>query len=157
MPANDDFLREFFVDCQNAMRHRSETEYKLLNLFMILNAAIISVVIGVDEFVTDNVKFIGVTFSMVAFLTFITILVHNKIKAEHEIYEKLGQQVVKIWEYFELFKKGAYIDNDMILDEEARNYGKGKGYLRTLHILWGMTIITDTILIIFGIIKLASI
>ena len=153
MPKDDEFLKEFFVDCQNAMRHRSETEYKLLNMFIILDPIIITAILGIKELVSDKCIFLGLTFSMAIFLTVLTILITSKIKAEHRIYEKIGQQVVKIWEYFKLFEKGAYIGDDIILDEEAKSYGKGRGHLKTLHILWGITIMTDIILTVSGVIK----
>ena len=153
MPKDNEFLREFFVDCQNAMRWRSEIEYKLLNMVIILNPIIVTAILGINEIVSDEKIFLVLTFSMAIFLTVLTILLTLKIKAEHKTYEVIGQQVVKIWKYFKLFEKGAYIDDDKILDKESENYGKGRGYLRTLCILWAMTIMTDTILIVIGIIK----
>jgi len=56
--------------------------------------------------------------------------------------------VVKIWKYFSLFEKRAYINNDAILDDALR-YGKGSGYKKIIYILWAMMIMTDVILIIF--------
>ena len=153
MPKDDMFLRDFFVDCQNAMRHRSETEYKLLKMFIILNPIIITAILGINELVSDKGTFLGLTLSMAIFLAVLTKLISSKVKAEHKIYENIGQQVVKIWEYFKLFDSGAYIINDSILDNNARSYGKGRGHFKTLHILWAMTIMTDTILVIFGVIK----
>ena len=97
--------------------------------------------------------FFLLTFLIVTSLTFLAILLTSKIIVGHKIYEQIGQQVVKIWEYFKLFERGAYIDDNTILDEKAKSYGKGKGYLRNLCILWVMTIMTDTILIVIWVIK----
>jgi hypothetical protein len=125
-------------------------------MFIILNPIIITAIRGINELVSDKWIFLSLTFSMATFLTVLTILIISKIKAEHEIYEKIRQQVVKIWEYFKLFEKGVYIEDDIILDKEAKSYGKGKGHLKTLHILGGMTIMTDAILVVFGVIKYAG-
>lgn len=150
MVKDDEFLKEFFADCQNAMRWRSETEWRLLNLFMVLYPIIAGAVLGISELVHDKTLFLVLALSMTAFLTVLTIFLTAKVKAEHRVYEALGQQVVKIWQYFGLFEKGAYIEGEVILEEKARGYGKGKGHLRTLNILWAMTVMTDAILIAIG-------
>jgi hypothetical protein len=150
MPQDDIFLRTFFIDCQKAMRKRMETEYRLLNMFIILYPAIITAVFGIKRLLENEGIFLELTISMAAFLTVLAISLTVKIKAEHKIYEDIGHYVVKIWEYFCLFEKGAYIQNDTILDKKARKYGKGKGYLKTIYILWAMTLMTDFILIAIG-------
>ncbi len=150
MPGNDDFLKEFFADCQKGMRHRVESEYKLLQMFIIIDLAIITAVSSINELVSDKEMLLLLTYSIVTFLTTITLLFTWKIIAGHKVYEQIGQQVVRVWKHFGLFKKGAYITGDTILNKEAENYGKGKGYLRTLVMLWLMTIMTDSMLLIIS-------
>ena len=152
MVKDDEFLKEFFADCQNAMRWRSETEWKLLNLFIVLHPVIVGAMLGVGDLVDDKTISFALALSMAAFLTVLTILLTVKIRAEHRIYEEIGQQVVRIWWYFGLFDKGAYLEDEAILEEKAKGYGRGKGYLRTLYILWAITGMTDAILIVVGII-----
>ncbi|KYK35825.1 MAG: hypothetical protein AYK18_12720 [Theionarchaea archaeon DG-70] len=156
MPKDDKFLREFFVECEKAMQWRSETETKLLNIFMILNPIIVTAILGINELVSDKRIFLCLTLLMAAFLILITMLLTSIIKAEHKAYEVIGKQVIKIWEYFKLFEKGAYIDNDAILEDEARDYGTGKGYLRTLYILWVITIMVNAFIISIGVIEYLS-
>ena len=146
---SDDFLIRFSSDCQKAMRARMQTEYKLLRMFIILNPVIITAVLGIYNLVGDRRTFIGIACSMAFFLTALTLLITRKIVAEHKIYEKIGGYVVNTWEYFGLFKEGAYIAGKTILDEDARRYGTGSGYRKTIHILWAMMIMADVILAIF--------
>ena len=153
IPKSDDFLIRFSSDCQKAMRTRMQTEYKLLRMFIILNPVIITAVLGINNLVGDRRTFIWIAFSMAAFLTVLTMLITLKIVAEHKIYEKIGGYVVNTWEYFDLFKDGAYIAGKTILDEDAKSYGKGSGYKKTIYILWAMMIMADVILAIFAVIK----
>lgn len=153
MPKDNSFLKEYFIDCQNEMRWRRETEYKLLNILVVLFPIIGIIVVAMMEWLSDTRMFFILTLSIAALLTILTILVTLKIKAENKIYKVIGQGVVKIWGYFRLFDEGAYIDGDKILDKESKSYGKGQGYLRTLYILWAVTLMIDVMLILIGIIR----
>ena len=228
MPKNDQFLIQHFIECQNTMRHRVDTELKHLKTFLILNPIIITATVGTKEFVSDKIIFLIFSFSMALFLTALATFLTIQIIAGHEKYETIGQEVVKIWEYFGLFEKGAYIENDSIIlkkhlfnlsfefkehmkegqisdelmqifeknnlslstkaiilkidekkwrildeckpykepkeygiedydkqliiyDEKSKTYGKGIGYFWTLCILWSITIMADTSLILIGV------
>jgi uncharacterized membrane protein len=152
MAKDDEFLKEFFVDCQNGMRWHSETEWKLLNLFMILHPVIVGATLGMTELTSNRMLFLALAISMAVFLTVLTILLTVRVVDAHKYYETLGRVVVKIWEYFGLFEEGAYLEGKAILEDKARRYGTGKGHRRTLHILWGMTGMTDVILMVVGLI-----
>ena len=152
MPKIDDFLKEYYLDTQITMRSRSETEYRLLNMFIVVNPIIITAIFALSELVDDKVLFLALTLSVATLLAMLTILLTLKIKAEHEIYVQLGQHVVKVWKYFGLFEKGVYI-NDAILEKTVEDYGTGEGYLRTLRILWGIPIFTSAIVSALGIIR----
>jgi hypothetical protein len=123
---SDDFLMRFSSDCQKAMRTRMQTEYKLLRMFIILNTVIITAVLGINNLVEDRGTFMWIAFSMAAFLTVLTLLITAKIAAEHKIYGKIGGYVVNTWEYFGLFKEGAYIAGKTILDEDAKRYDSSR-------------------------------
>jgi uncharacterized protein YqgQ len=126
MSKDDRFLTEFFVECQKAMQWRSETETKLLNIFMILNPIIITAILGMNELVSDKRIFLSLTLVMAVFLTLIAMVFTSIIEAEHTAYEMIGKQVIKIWEYFKLFEKGAYIDCEAILEKRLEAVAQGK-------------------------------
>ncbi len=150
MAQDDDFLKVVFSECLNSMRFRSGTEYKLLHMSVIIAPIIITATIGINELIIDKGIFFIFTLWMVFFLITLTLLFTMKIIAEHVTYEKIGKQVKKIWTYFELFKKGSYLTNEAILDKDAEKIGEGKGYLKTLYILWAIAIITSIIILVLG-------
>ena len=87
MAKDDEFLKEFFVDCQNQMRWHSETEWKLLNLFLLLHPFIVGAILGVAEFVDNRTLILALTLSMAVFLVVLTILLTAKVMAEHKYYD----------------------------------------------------------------------
>jgi hypothetical protein len=147
MAKSDEFLRDFVTDCQSAMRWRADIEWKLLNLYIVLPPAIVGAMFGISKLLNSTSLFWVLTASIIILITVLTILLTAKINAQHIIYEALGQQVVKVWKYFGLFDKGTYLEKEAVLDEKARGYGKGKGHLQTLYILWTITLLTNAILI----------
>ncbi len=153
MPKNEEFLKQLFVESQKLMLYRSEVEYKLLNVFILINSAVISVTFGSYGLIVNKYAFLGATLSVLIFVTILTFVIYLKVQREHKIYEKVGQQIVRIWEYFDLFKKGVYLKDASILNEDAKNYGKGRNYLGTISIFVVITIMTDIILMIFIIMK----
>ena len=153
MPKDQEFLRVLFSENQSSMRFRSSTEYKLLQAFMVVVPVTIAAVVGLNDVVTNEALYIVMTGSLALLLTAFTIVITMKINAEHKIYEEIGAQNVRIWEYFELFDKGVYLEDKSILDEGARRYGTGQGHKKTINILWVVTILVDFILVLAGIIK----
>jgi len=155
MPQDNDFLKTFFVDCQNAMRWRSETEYKLLNMFIVQDSIIITAIVGINQLAIDKTLFFWYTIAVALYLFVLTIFITRKINAEHDVYTDIGKQVQKIWEYFELFERGSYITNKTILDKKLKSntekgYGQGPGYKKTKNILWAMTGMTIVIIVSIG-------
>lgn len=148
MIRDDDFLKKVYEEHQDKLRWHSEIEYKLLNMLIIINPVIITAVIGLNEYIDDKVTYFVLVLAMSSFLLILTVYVDKKVKHEHSTYEAVGQDVVRIWEYFGLFKSSLY--HKPILTEEAKEYGKGFGYKKTLHIIWAMTITTFILLIGFG-------
>ncbi len=157
---DDDFLREYFKESQAFMIYRSGVEYRLLQ-FLLLFYPIIGLIFStLYESPIDSRLFLCLTIGVALALIFITILVNNKICAEHETYRKVGLSIQKVWTYFRLAEKGAYLDNDSIVPEdvidERKGYGTGKGYLKTLWIVWALAIVVILLVIILGIFKFVT-
>ncbi len=150
MVKSDDFLKIVYKKHQDKMRWHSEIEYRLLKMFIIINPVIITAIIGINQYIPDKSTYFVLVCSMVSFLAVLTIFITIKIYYEHKTYEGVGQDVVRIWEYFELFEKGSYLTCNQILTDKAKEYGKGGGYIKTLFILWSMTITIVISLLLFG-------
>lgn len=157
---DDDFLKEYSRDSQAFMIYRSGVEFRLLQ-FLLLFYPIIGLIFStLYESPIDSKLFLYLTIGVSVALIVITILVHNKICAEHETYRKVGLSIQKVWKYFRLAEEGAYLNGDSIVPEdvidEANGFGTGKGYLRTLGIMWALAIVVTTLIITLGIIKFAT-
>jgi len=151
MVVDREFLKNVYHESVVKMKWHSDIEYKLLNMYLVVYPVIATVLLAIYELVKDKTTYLSITISLSIILTIFTILIHLKILREHKTYEKIGQQVVKIWKYFDLFQIGAYIPGEQIMDSTALTFGRGPGYKYTLGIFWTITIITDLILIISGI------
>ena len=148
-----DFIKQVYENSEKKMRWHADIEYKLLNMFIIIYPIIITSLIGVSKYLDDKDIYLFLAVSMAFFIFVLTLLIDKKVKHEHNTYEKIGGQIVRIWEYFGLFEKDFYLRCNSILSDTARNYGKGDGHKKTLNILWAMSITTASILILFGLVN----
>jgi hypothetical protein len=150
MVLSQDFLIESYKDFKTSMQWHSDIEYKLLNMYMVLYPVVATILLAIYGLV-DKTTYLGIISAMMIILTILTFFIDRKIRAEHKTYEAIGQQIVRIWTYFDLFTRGTYLPNEAILSEDARRFGTGDGYKKTLNIFWAITIITDIILLHSGI------
>jgi hypothetical protein len=142
MPSkNDEFLKAYYVDCQSEMRWRRDVEFKLLAFSASLDVAVIPVAATLSEVLDDVRIFTGSIIALALMLIFVGIFISIKIVEEHKVYQSLGKTVVEIWQYFGLFRKGAFAKNKKLLSEASRKYGAGMGYLRTIRIVWATTVV----------------
>lgn len=149
MAKKDEFLSAYFSDCQAEMRWRREVEYKLLASLIPLSPALVAGLFALSTLV-DRRLVAGTSVALTAFVWILHSYVGRKVRAEHKIYEGLGEAVVKIWEYFELFVQGAYVTQKAILSEGSRSYGKGEGYRLTLNVLSLISVVTTVMLLGIG-------
>jgi len=154
MPKNVDFLKRVYEEHHNKLRWHSDIEYRLLHMFIIINPVIITATIAIKQYITNKFTYLALVIIMASFLIVLTFFIDKKVKHEHNTYHDVAKDIVRIWEYFDLFKKNTYISNKAILTEKAKSFGDGKGYLKTLNILWAMTYTICILLIGFGLIQL---
>lgn len=150
MPKDNDFLLEYFRDCQSEMRWRRENEFRLANLLIALYPITLAAMAAASGLVSDRLLYSSSTIAVASLLLALTFFVAFKISEEHKIYESVGRVVVRIWTYYELFKVGIYIPDQAILDQKSKEYGTGKGYIRTVRILWALTFIVALMILTMG-------
>ena len=150
MPISNSFLQTLYHDSREEMRWKSEIEHKLTSLMITLYTIITAAIAGVNRFIKDQRLSQILTVILILLLLTATYYVTKKITSEHLVYERIGETVIKVWRFFRLFDKGVYLKDDAILDERAKNFGKGQGYRETERILWVMTLI----IIVFSLILL---
>jgi hypothetical protein len=163
MPSNypdNDFLKEHLKDIRSEMSWRRDLEFKLLQFLLVFYPVIGTGMIALFE--SDDVApqiyrivVAGASMLILAAATFVA----NRINREHNAYATIAKEVLKIWEYFGLFKKGAYIKDDTImpisLQDPQSGYGQGQGHKKTLLLVWLVTIAMILILVTLAILKTA--
>jgi hypothetical protein len=162
MPKNDSFLIEYFKQCQERMRHTSDTELKLLQFLLLFIPIIGALMAALYDSTIDRIAFMHLSVGVSVFLILVTYFIDGKIRAEHKTYHDVGQSVKKVWRYFELHELGSYIKDEFIIEQEKvhidrdKGYGAGKGYIRTLWIVWSITGVMMIVILGLGILKLIS-
>jgi hypothetical protein len=129
------FLRAVYEQSQAEMRRRSDIEYRLVTIQVSVLAFLIPAQGFVYGQIVNRSSQMGALGGIVLFILSLAAAVSWKIKSEHEVYKAVGATVVRLWEYFEMFKPDAYAGAPM-LPEQAREYGKGPGYKKTIAVLW---------------------
>jgi len=162
MPRDDNFMSEYFKQSQERMRHTSDTELRLL-WFLLLFFPIIGVMMATlygSEIERTAYLFLSIGVSVVFLI--VTLFMDIKIRAEHNTYREIGQSVKKVWRYFQLSDEGAYLEKERIIPEEEvvpdphKGYGAGKGYRRTIYIVWTLTVAMIGVIITLGVLKFTS-
>jgi hypothetical protein len=151
MPKSESFLETYFSDCQAEMRWRREVEYKLISLLVPLCPALIGGLLALSALVPPHTLF-AASVALTAFVWTLYYYVRRKITAEHHIYQVLGSTVVKIWDYFDFFKKeDSYLKAGAIVPEQGKNYGTGLGYKLTLNVFLALSVATTLMLMGIGV------
>ena len=149
MPKDNDFLIAYYNDCRSEMRWRSEIEHKLFAAMIALCTVLGTVLVASNNVITDSRLLLFTITFLLLLLLLSTYFVTKKITSEHRVYENIGQNVTKIWEYFKMFEPGAYEKNSALLESDLKQLGKGTGYKETIAILWIMTIVTSVLATIY--------
>ena len=155
---SDEFLRILYVQNSENMRARSSWEHSILNLHAGLSPILVAgFITGLDKLneLGDKTLF-TVGIAIILYLIALAIVTHVKIHSLHKVYEKIGNDNVKILEYFGAFEKGAYLPEDSIMSEEAKNMGKGIGYIFSLVIVWTVTILLVVVVLVIILSKLCQ-
>jgi len=138
------------------MRHTSDVELRLLQFLLLFYPIIGVAIVTLYRSSIDPTTFSYLSFGAAGFLLLITWRIDVKIRAEHKTYREIGQAVKKVWRYFKLSEEGAYIEKERIIPEEEvaldphKGYGAGKGYRRTLWIVWLMAFAMIALTILLG-------
>ena len=151
MAKSDSFLETYFSDCQAEMRWRREVEYKLIGLLVPLCPALIGGLLALSALVPPH-TLLATSVALTVFVWALYYYVTRKVTAEHSIYQALGSTVVKIWDYFDFFKKeDSYFQAGAILPEQGKSYGTGQGYKLTLNVFFALSIATTLMLVGIGV------
>jgi len=119
------------------LKWRRETEYKLLSSLVLVFPVIF---IGYTAIVTglkNNIATLWLGVSMILGIIGMTIFVTYKINAEHKIYKKIASININICEKLDFFNANS---DCHILNEEYRKLGTGKGHIKTIGILWSISL-----------------
>ncbi len=151
--ADDDFLKIFYEIQYRRLEAHSKIEYRLLNMFIVIFPTTITASIAISQIIKDNGLYLTLVSFVSLFLLILTKAISIKVHSEHKTYKSIAKSMIKIWEYFQLTKNGAYLSNKTIQGEDYKKFGDGTGYKDSLLILWAITFVVIAVLIGFGAIR----
>jgi hypothetical protein len=148
--ADDQFLQDHLKAIFSEMSWRRELEFRLMQFLLvfypIIGSAMISLFQSKVDVQTFSLTALGAGFLIVVASIFVT----DRIIHEHRAYAELGKEAQNIWLYFGLFETGAYLSDKTILpkrlNDDQKGYGQGKGYRKTLALIWFITVTMLSIL-----------
>ena len=143
MSPSDEFLLDYYKDCREEMRGRRELEFRLVQILLIFCPIIVTGMTTIYSTGLDQRVYLALSIGASTFIFLVSALVTRRILVEHKAYADIGRIVQKIWAYFGLFDPGAYLPGDAILPDVLRDpkkgFGQGRGYMRTLWVVWLVT------------------
>ena len=157
MKPDNDFLQKYLDDVRDEMKWRRELEFRLLQFLLVFYPIIGTAMVTLYQTAISPTIYIVLSIGASLFILPATFFVTNRITVEHNAYTRLAKTVIKIWGYFGLFEKNAYIKNESILDSSLQDpktgFGQGKGYIRTLYLIWTVTAAMIILILTLGILK----
>lgn len=154
MEVDKSFLIKYFEDIRNEMKWRRELEFRLLQLLLVFHPIIATAMVTLYQTDISPVIYFLLSICASLFILPATLFVANRITVEHKEYTELAKHVIKVWEYFSLFENNAYLKDKAILDLSLKGeLGHGKGYLRTIWLIWIVTATMITLVLMLGILK----
>jgi hypothetical protein len=157
MEPNDDFLQKYLSDVRDEMKWRRDLEFRLLQFLLVFYPIIGTAMATLYQTAISPKVYIVLSIGASLFILPATLFVTNRIIIEHKAYAGMAKIVLKIWAYFGLFESGVYIKDDTILNSSLQDpktgFGQGKGYKRTLYLIWTVTIAMIILILTLGILK----
>jgi hypothetical protein len=158
MPPNDDFLAKYLADLRDEMKWRRELEFRLLQFLIVFYPIIGTALVTLYETPISPQIYFMISIAASLLILPASLFVTHRILVEHRAYAGLARTVTKIWEYFALFEPGAYLKEETILDPALKDpqtgLGQGKGHLRTLALIWAVTLAMIVLIMTLGFLKI---
>ena len=158
MKPNDDFLAKYLDDVRGEMKWRRDLEFRLLQFLIVFYPIIGTALVTLYETAISPQVYFMISIGAALLILPATLFVTQRIMVEHDAYAGLARTVTKIWEYFGLFEPGAYLEKETIADPGLKDpqtgLGQGKGHLRTLVLIWTVTLAMIVLIMTLGMIKL---
>jgi len=157
MKPDNDFLQKYLDDARDEMKWRRELEFRLLQFLLVFYPIIGTAIVALYQTAISPKIYIALSIGASLLILPATLFVTNRITVEHKAYAGLAKTVVKIWAHFGLFETNAYIKNDAILDSSLQDpktgFGQGKGYMRTLYLIWTVAAAMIILILTLGVLK----
>jgi len=154
---DDKFLQDHLKDVFSEMAWRRELEFRLLQFLLIFYPVIGTAMVTLFQSNVSSTVFWLVVAGASILIIVASLFVSDRIRHEHFAYVELGGQAQKIWTYFGLFKPGAYIRGDTILparlNDPGKGYGQGRGYKKTIALIWFISVSLILTLLALAVIK----
>lgn len=154
---DDKFLQDQLKDIKSEMSWRRDLEFRLLQFLLVFYPVIGTAMVTLFQSNISSTVFWIATAGASILIIVASLFVSDRIRHEHFAYIELGGQVQKIWAYFGFFETGAYIKGDTILparlNDPGNGYGQGRGYKKTIALIWFISVSLISILLALAVIK----
>lgn len=154
---DDKFLQDHLKGVFSEMAWRRELEFRLLQFLLVFYPVIGTAMVALFQSNVTSTVFWLVTAGASILIIIASLFVSDRIRHEHFAYTELGAEAQKIWTYFGFFKQGAYIKGDTILparlNDPGKGYGQGRGYKKTIALIWLISVSLISILLALSVIK----
>jgi hypothetical protein len=154
---DDKFLQDHLKDVFSEMAWRRELEFRLLQFLLIFYPVIGTAMVTLFQSNVSSTVFWLVAAGASILIIVASLFVSDRIRHEHFAYVELGWQAQKIWTYFGFFKPDVYIKGDTILparlNDPGKGYGQGRGYKKTIALIWFISVSLILTLLALAVIK----
>jgi len=133
MPMDKEFLKIYFAESQADMRWRRDLAYKFHTMHISICILLVSAQALIYDRMCSVVSQIWVATSVFVFTGALAFALSWMVYREHAIHKTIGECIVRVWDYFEMFEPHAY-GEVQLLPNECRSYGSGSGYRRAITI-----------------------
>jgi hypothetical protein len=144
MHPDKDFLRDYVKDARAEMNWRREVEFRLMQFLLVFYPILGTAIVTLYQTQIVSSGFWVLAIGAIVFILTASIFVSDRVQSEHRAYAGIGRTIQKIWTYFGLFERGAYLADETILPEQLRDpekgFGQGQGYKKTLLLIWLVTV-----------------
>ncbi len=132
------FLMKVYEDVTAEMRCRRNFESQLVHYYFLFYTLVGIATVTLFQADKTQESFPVISPWIALLIAMITSFLTFRIAYDHKKYAEFGQIAVRVWKYFEMFTKNAYLKGEAIVPEKFKDYGMGRGYFYTCLLLWLM-------------------
>lgn len=153
---DENFLTTFFIEQKKDLTWRRDIEFRLLQYIFAFYPIILVAITTLYNSKIDSDAFMLLSIGFCVLLFLITTAISYNIYHQHKIQKEIANDILKVYQYFELFEAGVYLKDSILptkLKDSQNGFGAGKGFRQIVLIIWIIYLIVSATVIYLGINK----